>query len=168
MDNLNQEISELKKELEILKGGNPQGLDPVLHMFLRDRLEFDYEQEKRKWEWAVNETSSLLAKLEKDRQKIEVEIKEEAFKQEFKRRGIKFVGADVEGFDFTIVKLKCPNCGHKFHRYLADHGSFNNVWNCTTETALQQVYAMKLHRIWPLQCPRCGRELDCWVTREKL
>jgi DNA repair exonuclease SbcCD ATPase subunit len=168
MDSLNQEISELKKELETLKGGNPQGLDPVLHMFLRDRLQFDYEHAKRKWEWAVNETSSLLAQLEKDRQKLEAELREEAFREEFKRRGIKFVGADVEGFDYTLVKFKCSKCGHKFSQDLRNHGSFNNIWLCSTQTALNQIQTMQYNKVWPLQCEKCHAELDVWIWREKL
>ena len=168
MDNLNQEISELKKELEILKGGNPQGLDPVLHMFLRDRLQFDYEQEKRKWKWFVNETSSLLAQLEKDRQKLEAELREEVFREEFKRRDIRFVGRDVEGFDFTVVKFKCSKCGHRFSQDLRNHGSFNNVWSCTTTEALTQIYQLGLHRLWPLNCEKCHAELNVYVNRGRL
>jgi organic radical activating enzyme len=168
MDSLNQEISELKKELETLKGGNPQGLDPVLHMFLRDRLQFDYEHAKRKWEWAVNETSSLLAQLEKDRQKLEAELREEAFREEFKRRDIRFVGQDVEGFDYTLVKFKCSKCGHKFSQDLRNHGSFNNVWACSTDIALTQIYMLGLHRVWPLNCEKCKNQLDVYVNRGRL
>jgi hypothetical protein len=60
IDSIDEQISGLKVELTELKGGP---LDPVLHMFLRDRLQFDYEHAKRKWEWNVHETTSQLARL---------------------------------------------------------------------------------------------------------
>jgi DNA repair exonuclease SbcCD ATPase subunit len=163
---LNLQIQELQQELKELRGETTP-LNPVLLRFLK-RVGFDYMAEKETLDRQVRQIEWHLKELEREKVKLESQISEEAFREEFKRRGIRFVGRDVEGFDFTIVKLKCPGCGHKFHRYLADHGSFNNVWNCTTQIALQQVYAMKFNRIWPLQCPRCGRELDVWVTREKL
>jgi transposase-like protein len=106
--------------------------------------------------------------LENEKAKLEPRIREEVFREEFKRRGIRFTGQDVEGFDYTIVKFKCSSCGHTFKVDLRNYGSFNNVWACSTETALGQIQTMKYNRIWPLQCPRCKRELDVWVTREKI
>jgi DNA repair exonuclease SbcCD ATPase subunit len=163
---LNLQIQELKQELAELKGETTP-LNPVLLRFLK-RVGFDYMAEKETLDRQVRQIEWHLKELEREKVKLESELREEAFREEFKRRGIKFVGADVEGFDYTVVKLKCPNCGHRFNRYLADHGSFSNVWNCVTKTALEQIHAMKYNRVWPLCCPRCRHELDCWVVRERI
>jgi hypothetical protein len=165
LEMVDQEINELQAELKQLKEGP---LDPVLNRFLKLHFCFDYETEKQTLERRIRQTEWFLRQAEKEKAQLEPQIREEAFKGEFKRRGIKFVGADVEGFDFTIVKFKCSKCGHRFSQDLRNHGSFNNVWLCSTETALNQIQTMKYNKVWPLQCEKCHAELDVWVQREKI
>jgi chaperonin cofactor prefoldin len=164
-ESINGQISELKAELAELNGGP---VDPVLNRFLKKRLGFDYAAEKEALERQVRQIKWQLKELEHEKAKLEPQISEEAFKQEFLRRGIRFIGQDVEGFDYTLVKFKCSKCGHRFSQDLRNHGSFNNVWACSTDVALQQVYAMKYNRVWPLNCEKCHAELDVWITRERL
>jgi DNA repair exonuclease SbcCD ATPase subunit len=165
LENINGQISELKAELAKLNGGP---IDPVLNRFLKKQFGFDYAAEKEALERQVRQIKWQLKELEHEKARLEPELREEAFREEFKPRGIKFIGKDVEGYEFSTVKIRCSHCGHKFSQDLRNHGSFNNVWNCTTETALQQIHAMKYNRVWPLQCEKCHAELDCWVWREKL
>jgi DNA repair exonuclease SbcCD ATPase subunit len=165
MDSLNQEISELKAELVELNGGP---IDPVLNRFLKLRLGFDYAAEKEALERQVRQIKWQLKELEHEKAKLEPQISEEAFREEFKRRDIRFVGRDVEGFDYTLVKFKCSKCGHKFSQDLRNHGSFNNVWACSTDIALTQIYMLGLHRVYPLQCEKCKHELNVYVNRGRL
>jgi hypothetical protein len=165
MDSLNQQIVELQAEISELTSGS---IDPVLNRFLKLQFGFDYATEKEALDRQVKGLKWQLKELENEKAKLESQISEEAFREECKRRGIKFIGEDVEGYEFSTVKIRCSNCGHKFSVDLRAHGSWNNIWAASTSVALQQLYAMKYNRFWPLQCPRCKRELDVWVTREKI
>jgi prefoldin subunit 5 len=167
LGDLELQIKELKQELAELRGQTTP-IDPVVYRFLKLHLGFNYAVEKEALERQVRQIKWQLKELEHEKAKLEPELREEAFREEFKRRDIRFVGQDVEGFDYTVVKFKCSSCGHKFQVDLRNHGSFNNVWNCTTEIALQQIHAMKYNRVWPLQCEKCHAELDVWITRERL
>jgi DNA-binding transcriptional MerR regulator len=167
LGDLELQIKELKQELAELRGETTP-IDPVVYRFLKLRLGFDYTAEKETLERQVRQIEWHLKELEREKVKLESQISEEAFREEFKRRGIKFIGKDVKGYEFSTVKIRCSHCGHKFSQDLRNHGSFNNVWACSTDVALQQVYALKYNRVWPLQCEKCHAELDCWVWREKL
>ena len=165
MDNLNQQIVELQAELSELTSGS---IDPALNRFLKLQFGFDYATEKEALDRQVKGLKWQLKELENEKAKLEPELREEVFQEELKRKGIRFVGQDVAGFEGSIVKIRCSHCGHKFQVDLRNHGSFSNVWGCSTETALQQIYAMKYNRVWPLNCERCRRELDIWITRDKI
>jgi cell division septum initiation protein DivIVA len=167
LGDLELQIKELKQELAELRGETTP-IDPVVYRFLKLRLGFNYAAEKEALERQVRQIKWQLKELEHEKAKLEPQISEEAFKQEFLRRGIRFTGQDVEGFEGSIVKIRCSHCGHKFQMDLRNYGGFNNVWACSTETALQQIHAMKFNRIWPLQCEKCRAELDVWITRERL
>jgi hypothetical protein len=162
---VDQEINELQTELKQLKEGP---LDPVLNRFLKLHFCFDYETEKATLERRIMQTEWFLRQAEKEKAQLEPRIREESFKEECKRRGIKFIGKDVDGYEFSTVKIHCSHCGHKFSVDLRGHGSWNNIWCCSTDVALQQIYAMKYNKVWPLQCEKCHAELDVWVLREKL
>jgi hypothetical protein len=165
MDNLNQQIVELQAELSELTSGS---IDPALNRFLKLQFGFDYATEKEALDRQVKGLKWQLKELENEKARLEPRIREESFKEECKRRGIKFIGEDVEGYEFSTVKIRCSHCGHKFKVDLRSHGSWNNVWACSTDVALQQIYAMKLNRVWPLCCEKCRRELDIWITRDKI
>jgi chromosome segregation ATPase len=163
---LNLQIQELQQELKELRGETTP-INPVLLRFLK-RVGFDYVAEKEALDRKVRQIEWHLKEFEREKAKLESQISEEAFREECKRRGIKFIGEDVEGYEFSTVKIRCSHCGHKFKVDLRNHGSFNNVWTCSTDVALQQIYAMKYNKVWPLNCEKCRRELDVWVTREKI
>jgi hypothetical protein len=165
LEMVDQEINELKAELAELNSGP---IDPTLNRFLKLRFGFDYAFEKEALERQIRQTEGFLKEAEKEKAELEPRIREESFKEECKRRGIKFIGEDVEGYEFSTVKIHCSHCGHKFQMDLRNHGSFNNVWACSTDVALQQIYAMKYNKVWPLCCEKCHAELDVWVLREKL
>jgi hypothetical protein len=117
---------------------------------------------------ATRARASLLAELEKDRQKLETELHEAAFQEELKRRQIIFVGKDVLSSEGSVVKIRCSKCKHEFKVDLRNHGSFNNVWACSTTEALTQIYMLGLHKVWPLNCEKCGCELNVYVNRGRL
>jgi hypothetical protein len=160
------QIGKAKADLTALRGNGL--IDPVLQKFLQERFAFDYDFEKQKLESIIRAKEAELAQLEKEKAQLEPRVREENFKEECKLRGIKFIGEDVEGYEFSTVKIHCSHCGHKFQMDLRAHGSFNNVWACSTESALQQIYGMKLNRVWPLNCEKCHAELDVWVQRQKI
>jgi DNA-binding transcriptional MerR regulator len=167
LGDLELQIKELKQELAELRG-ETMPIDPVVYRFLKLRLGFDYAAEKEALERQVRQIKWQLKELEHEKAKLEPQISEEAFKQEFLRRGIRFTGQDVEGFEYTVVKFKCSKCGHKFSQDLRNHGSFNNVWACSTDIALTQIYMLGLHRVYPLQCEKCKHELNVYVNRGRL
>jgi hypothetical protein len=167
LGDLELQTKELKQELAELRGETTP-ISPVVYRFLKLQFGFDYAAEKEALERQVRQIKWELKELEHEKARLEAELREEAFREEFKRRGIKFSGADVEGFDYTVVKFKCSKCGHRFSQDLRNCGGFNNVWACSTGIALQEVYALKYNRVWPLNCEKCRAELDCWVWREKL
>jgi hypothetical protein len=165
LEMVDQEINELKAELSELTSGP---IDPVLNRFLKLRFGFDYTVEKEALDKKTKQLKWQLKELENEKAKLESQISEEAFRYEFKRRGMMFVGRDVEGFDYTVVKFKCSKCGHRFSQDLRNHGSFNNVWSCTTTEGLTQIYQLGLHRVWPLNCEKCHAELNVYVNRGRL
>jgi cell division protein FtsB len=167
LGDLELQIKELKQELAELRGETTP-IDPVVYRFLKLRLGFNYAAEKEVLERQVRQIKWQLKELEHEKAKLEPQISEEAFREEFKRRDIRFVGRDVEGFDYTVVKFKCSKCGHRFSQDLRNHGSFNNVWSCTTTEALTQIYMLGLHRVYPLQCEKCKHELNVYVNRGRL
>jgi DNA-binding transcriptional MerR regulator len=167
LGDLELQIKELKQELAELRGETTP-ISPVVYRFLKLQFGFDYAAEKEALERQVRQIKWQLKELEHEKAKLEPQISEEAFREEFKRRDIRFVGADVEGFDYTVVTFKCSKCGHRFSQDLRNYGSFNNVWACSTDVALQQICMLKYNRVWPLQCEKCHAELDCWVWRQKI
>jgi hypothetical protein len=163
---IDKQASELKASLEALRGNGL--IDPVLRKFLEEHCGFDYGLEREKLEMVVRQKEAQLAELEGEKKKLEPQLQEEAFQQRLRDMQIYFDGADVEGSIGSIVKVKCSHCGHRFDKDLRSHGSFQNVWLCSTDVAKQQIEAMKFNRVWPFQCEKCKAELDVWVRRDKL
>jgi hypothetical protein len=164
---IDKQIADVKADLEALRGGSID-VDPVLQKFLEERFGFDYGFEKEKLARVIKQKGAQLMELEGEKKKLEPQIREEAFKKEIERRKVIFVGKDVEGSEGSVAKIRCSDCGHKFSIDLRNHGSFNNVWGCSTNEALTQIYMLGLHRVWPLNCEKCRRELNVYVNRGQL
>jgi hypothetical protein len=161
IDSIDEQISGLKAELTELKGAP---LDPVLHMFLRDRLQFDYEHAKRKWEWNVHETTSQLARLEKQRQKLEVELRKVWEKQRMKAMQLRFEGQGVLDSDGSTCRIKCANCGNVYTHDFKPYGAFDNILACTSQNELQFLYNRGVN-IFEIRCPKCNASVVVKVFR---
>jgi len=163
---IDRQIGELQGQIENLTDSSK--MDPVLKLWLETRYGFDYTQEKAIYEKILREKQALICELEKERDKLQPQINEAQFQQELQQKEIRFEGVDVDGYVGSIVKIHCSHCGHCFETDLRNHGSFNNVILCSNQTALNQVYAMKANRAWPLQCQKCHVEVDVWIFRGKI
>jgi hypothetical protein len=159
--NIDEQINALKAELTELKG---DPLDPVLHMFLRDRLQFDYEHAKRKWEWNVRETSSQLDQLEKQRQKLEVELRKVSEEQHLKAMQLSFQGQGVLGAEGSTCRIKCVNCGSVYVHDFKIYGAFDNILQCQNENELQFLYNRGVN-VFEVKCPRCNASVIIKVFR---
>jgi hypothetical protein len=161
IDSIDEQISTLKAELTELKGGP---LDPVLHMFLRDRLQFSYEHAKRKWEWNVHETSSQLDQLEKQRQKLEVELRKVWEEQRLKAMQLHFEAPGLLEAEGSTCRIQCQNCKNVFQHDFRPYGAFENILACTSQNELQFLYNRGVN-VFEVKCPRCNASVVVKVFR---
>jgi phenylalanyl-tRNA synthetase alpha subunit len=161
---LNDEINTLQAQIKDLTSDG----DPVIRLILKERLGIDYKEERSRYEAIIDKKKQKITVLEKEKQRLQPQIQEAAFQEELNRKGIHFEGEDVAGYVGSVVKIRCSHCGHRFSQDLRSNGAFNNVWLCSTETALNQIHSMKFNKIWPFSCQKCKSELDIWVLRDKL
>jgi hypothetical protein len=162
--NIDEQINALKAELTELKG---DPLDPVLHMFLKDKLQFDYQREKRKWEWNVRETSSQLDQLEKQRQKLEVELRKVLEQERMKAMQLRFEGQGVLDSDGSICRIQCQNCKNVYVHDFRPYGAFENILACTSQNELQFLYNRGVN-VFEVKCPRCNASVVVKVFRGKI
>jgi len=172
LEDLNKQIKEKTKSANALKEQiehfEQTPIDPVLNHWLERQFSFNYTLEKSYLDNKMVLLKEAIAKLNVELKKLSVEAEEEAFQQKLRDTQIHFEGLDVEGSVGSVAKIKCSHCGYRFQTDLRSHGSFGNVYKCSTDIALSQMYAMKYNVVWPFQCEKCHGELDVWVKRAKI
>jgi len=165
------QISEAQASLRALKGNGH--IDPILQKFLQERLAFDYEFEKQKFESIVRAKETQIAELEREKKKLLGELNDEIWKRRLKDKDIRFYGENVVGFEGSVVKLKCPWCGTVRLFDARDSVALKTILSATSAEELQAAYS--LGNAISVECgnilkdgSRCGFTFEVKIARIKI
>lgn len=166
-------IVETKKRIDecetLAKSGN---FDSVLMYFLREKLGFNYQEQKNNLKQAVSNGYTEISRLEQENALLDVKINSLQRTQQCEAAKVTFQGQGIVQQEGVKATFKCQGCGTEFTRDLSQIRDLDRtdrlqrVLGCRDEIEYQKECVNPGMNVLQVTCPKCSRPHYILIHRE--